>query len=65
MEAPDLRCEGESTMERWEDRLLAAYVRGMARRNLPLLPPSLMETPLELLTAEEIETIFHAEKPLV
>lgn len=60
MEAPDLRCEGESTMERWEDRLLAAYVRGMARRNLPLLPPSLMETPLELLTAEEIETIFHA-----
>lgn len=47
-------------MERWEDRLLAAYVRGMARRNLPLLPPSLMETPLELLTAEEIETIFHA-----
>ena len=60
MEAPDLRCEGESTMERWEDRLLAAYVRGMARRNLPLLPPSLMETPLELVTAEEIETIFHA-----
>ena len=60
MEAPDLRCEGELTMERWEDRLLAAYVRGMARRNLPLLPPSLMETPLELLTAEEIETIFHA-----
>ena len=60
MEAPDLRCEGESTMERWEDRLLAAYVRGMARRNLPLLPPSLMETPLELLSAEEIEAIFRA-----
>ena len=48
MEAPDLRCEGESTMERWEDRLLAAYVRGMARRDLALLPASLMECLLEL-----------------
>ena len=47
-------------MERYEERLMAAYVRGMARQNLPLLPPPLMETPLELLSAEEIETIFHA-----
>ncbi len=47
-------------MERYEERLMAAYVRGMARQNLSLLPPSLMETPLELLSAEEIEAIFHA-----
>ena len=47
-------------MERYEERLLAAYVRGMARQNMPLLPPPLMETPLELLSAEEIEAIFHA-----
>ena len=47
-------------MERYEERLMAAYVRGMARQNLSLLPPSLIETPLELLSAEEIEAIFHA-----
>ena len=47
-------------MERYEERLLAAYVRGMARQNQPLLPPPLMETPLELLTPEEMEAIFRA-----
>ena len=52
--------KGKLTMERYEERLMAAYVRGMARQNLPLLPPPLMETPLELLSAEEIEAIFHA-----
>lgn len=52
--------KGKSTMERYEERLMAAYVRGMARQNMPLLPPSLMETPLELLSAEEIEAIFRA-----
>lgn len=51
---------GRSTIERYEERLLAAYVRGMARQNQPLLPPPLMETPLELLTSEEMEAIFRA-----
>ena len=46
-------------MERYEERLMAAYVRGMARQNLRLLPPPLRETPLELLSAEEIEAVFH------
>ena len=49
-------------MERYEERLMAAYVRGMARQNLRLLPPPLRETPLELLSAEEIEAVFMSEK---
>lgn len=47
-------------MERYEEKLAAAYVRGMGRQNSVLLPPVLLETPLEGLSQDEIETIFHA-----
>ena len=47
-------------MERYEEKLAAAYVRGMGRQNPALLPPALLETPLEGLSQDEMETIFHA-----
>lgn len=47
-------------MERYEEKLAAAYVRGMGRQNSVLLPPVLLETPLEGLSQDEMETIVHA-----
>lgn len=47
-------------MERYEEKLAAAYVRGLGKQNPVLLPPALLETPLEELSQEEMETIFHA-----
>ena len=47
-------------MERYEEKLAAAFVRGTAWRNPALLSPALLETPLEELSQEELETIFHA-----
>ena len=47
-------------MERYEEKLAAAYVRGLGRQNPALLPPALLETPLEALSQDEMETIFHA-----
>lgn len=47
-------------MERYEEKLAAAYVRGMGRQNSVLLPPVLLETPLGGLSQDEMETILHA-----
>lgn len=47
-------------MERYEEKLAVAFVRGTARHNPALLSPALLETPLEELSQEEMKTIFHA-----
>lgn len=47
-------------MERYEEKLAATYVRGMGRQNPALLPPALLETPLEGLSQDEMEAIVHA-----
>lgn len=47
-------------MERYEEKLAAAYVRGLGRQNPALLPPALLETPLEGLSQDEMEAIVHA-----
>lgn len=47
-------------MERYEEKLAAAYVRGLGKQNPALLPPALLETPLEALSREEMEAIVHA-----
>ena len=47
-------------MERYEEKLAAAFVRGMAKEHPTLLPSSLMEASLEHLSQEELECMFHA-----
>ena len=39
-------------MERYEEKLAAAYVRVLGRQNPALLPPALLETPLDGLTQD-------------
>lgn len=46
--------------ERYDMRLAAAYVRGMAREGRLALDRSLLEAPLELLTQEEQEKLIEA-----
>ena len=47
-------------MERYEEKLAVAFVRGTARHNPALLSPPLLETTPEELSPEEMKTIFHA-----